>query len=395
MSTRTRRESLNGRVFNSVEIIKDAPDFPYKLKSGKIKRFRQVHCKCLLCGNEFKKPVLLSNIRSGNTKSCGCQESSRKKKSAKPIQLGRLSGSYLEIVKEIELIYLPSGRAVRQIEAKCHGPCQKPDLIIKRNWESVRNLLTTSCGCHQRQRAAESNLRDYTGETSGHLEAIKRLDRSVGDGNAIWLCKCSCGRHKKQNMRKWGRAMSCGECGLKGGRDSYRYFTENQDWAESTCTLYIVEVNHGECFKIGIAKNYQSRASVSKCFGVEYTDLILKIELRRTTAWAVEQFILALTFTKPDAELTRKYKGVAGRYELRSSAQMVAQAARNADNYINECEKVTWQSYYREKLDSDLKLTNIENVASFFQVRETSYKDARTTEDLHGDRLSDEHLQPS
>jgi hypothetical protein len=162
--------------------------------------------------------------------------------------------------------------------------------------------------------------------------------------------------------------MSCGECGFTGGRDSYQYFCDNQAWASSTCSLYIVEVNHGECFKIGIAKNYQSRASASKCFGLEYTNIIHKIDIKRSTAWAIEQFLLALTFVDADAELASKYNESPGRHELRASAQMIYAAADDINRYIGECEEMTWQSYYEAKLDSDLELTNIENIASFRAV---------------------------
>lgn len=369
MAGSNRRESYDGRIFNSVLIVKDAPDYELNQKDGKIKRFRRVIAKCLLCDKEFKQPVLLSNIKRGNTKSCGCQESDRKRATAKPVKLGKIFGSFLEVIKEIDPFWLPGGRKIRQVEVKCHGPCNQPDIILRRNWESVRNLKTVSCGCHQRIQTVQSNLRDYTGEVSGHLEAITRVDHIAGQGNSIWLCKCSCGRTKQQDMGKWGRVKSCGQCGLTGGRDSYQYFMENPEWAKSSCTLYIVEINGGECLKIGIAKDLQARASTSRCYGMSYTAEILTFHsLERSTAWAVEQFLLILTSTPCDDEIASKYQSVPGKHELRASTETTMKLVANTEDLIHECQSKTWQDFYKARLDNSLSFTNIENISSFAKV---------------------------
>lgn len=366
MPRRTSRENFDGREFNSVRILGDAPDYELARKDGKIKRFRSVFCMCLLCGNDFPGPVLLSNIKRGNTKSCGCRETERKKATLIPVKTGRVANSFLEVVKEVGPVYLPGGRPIRQVEVRCHGPCRQPEITLLRNWESVRNLKTISCGCHQKRRAVEANLRNYSGETSGHLEAVRRISHVAGQGNAIWLCRCSCGRHKNQDMGKWGRSLSCGKCGLTGGRDSYQYFVDNPDWATSSCALYIVEVNHGECFKIGIAKNLAARAGVSKSCGMEYTARLRVVNsIERATAWTVEQYILALTSASGDKDLVDRYKFAAGRYELRSSADKVMAAVSRVSEYIDECRSMSWIAYYQLKLDKNLSFANIENISSF------------------------------
>lgn len=369
MPRSNRRESYDGHTFNSILVIKDAHDYELRLKNGKIKRFRQVTAKCLLCDKHFKRPVLLSNIKCGNTKSCGCQEPARKKATAEPVTLGKIVDSYLEVIREVDPLYLSSGRKMRQVELKCHGPCNQPHVILRRNWESVRDLKTVSCGCYQKTQAVQSNLRDYTGEVSGHLEAIKRIDHVVGQGNSIWLCKCSCGRYKRQDMGRWGKVKSCGQCGLTGGRDSYQYFIQNPEWSQSSCTLYVVEVNGGECFKIGIAKDLQARASTSRCHGISYTaEIQVFHSLERSTAWAVEQLLLALTSTPRDEEIVSKYQSAPGRFELRASTEMAMSVLANAEKLIRECQSQTWQAFYQARIDNSLSYINIENISSFAKV---------------------------
>ena len=76
---------------------------------------------------------------------------------------------------------------------------------------------TKSCGCLQRDRASESNIKDLTGLRFGRLTVIKRIENSTGSksvssGYVQYECKCDCGNTcivKAGNLSS-GDTKSCG-----------------------------------------------------------------------------------------------------------------------------------------------------------------------------------------
>ena len=79
--------------------------------------------------------------------------------------------------------------------------------------DSLRSGHTQSCGCLQRERAREENLKDLTGQIFGRLTVIKRDYSDSGNGKHIkWLCKCECGKEKliAGYSLKTGNTKSCG-----------------------------------------------------------------------------------------------------------------------------------------------------------------------------------------
>ena len=379
MSQGGRRRNYNGIEYNNIRILRDAPDITrYCSSLSRNKRFRQVYAFCLLCNNEIDHPIELSNIVSGNTKSCGCGETIRKKAMAKPIRIGRIERSFFEVLREVESTTLPSGRNIRWVAVRCHGPCDKPNQEHIKNWESVKNLLCISCGCWHQKRVSEHNLKDYSGERSckgkGFLTAVQPVTHFPGSGNAIWLYKCDCGGSKEQDMGKWSRAISCGLCGLHGGRDSYNYFIDHDDWAQSRCVLYFTEINHGYCLKIGITRNLPSRMSAAKSRGMEYTKFLTQpISLSRVCAWCIEQYLLLFTRSNADESLLEAFPDIEGRFELRSDKAKMYEAIKIVRSEIDRCANIGWIDYYRLVLDNNHSMKDVENISSYFRVINRSH----------------------
>lgn len=100
-----------------------------------------------------------------------------------------------------------SERKNRQIVWKCKCDCGKSVNVVG---GSLRNGHTQSCGCLQKEKAA-NNKNDITNQRFGKLIAIepteKRLYRHV-----VWKCKCDCGNvvEVPLNSLKQQKTRSCG-----------------------------------------------------------------------------------------------------------------------------------------------------------------------------------------
>ena len=75
---------------------------------------------------------------------------------------------------------------------------------------------TSSCGCYQKERVSESNLKDLTGQKFGRLIVIKRVENHIkqpsGQIKTKWLCECECGNKTEvtSSELKTGKTQSCG-----------------------------------------------------------------------------------------------------------------------------------------------------------------------------------------
>ena len=74
---------------------------------------------------------------------------------------------------------------------------------------ALRKGHTKSCGCYQRERAAEASLKDLTGQKFNRLTVIEKDNIKK---NNYWICQCECGN--TTSVRgidlKRGQVKSCG-----------------------------------------------------------------------------------------------------------------------------------------------------------------------------------------
>ena len=57
----------------------------------------------------------------------------------------------------------------------------------------LRNGASQSCGCLQKERAANNNTKDLTNKIFGKLTVLEKTERRR-QGSIIWKCQCSCGK---------------------------------------------------------------------------------------------------------------------------------------------------------------------------------------------------------
>lgn len=76
---------------------------------------------------------------------------------------------------------------------------------------SLRNGLTKSCGCYQKDMASKSHVKNLIGKRFGKLEVISECGRTNAQ-KTTWLCKCDCGNLTKAIGSDLisGQKKSCG-----------------------------------------------------------------------------------------------------------------------------------------------------------------------------------------
>ena len=129
------RKNLAGEKFGRLTVLYQTDDYV----NPKGKHYAKWHCKCE-CGNEVD--VSINNLRSGETKSCGClQAESRSER--KLIDLSGMRFGRLLVIKRAEKDYMYKGvKPYPRWECLCDCGSQT---IVK--GDDLRNGTTLSCGC--------------------------------------------------------------------------------------------------------------------------------------------------------------------------------------------------------------------------------------------------------
>lgn len=208
-----KKQDLLGEKFGKLTVIAPAEN----------KRGRTAwECLCQ-CGN--KTIVTASDLKTGNTKSCGCAhaegalktaEKNKGKPSKKIIDLtGHVFGR-LTVVRRVE----NNGAGIPMWECGCE--CGNTTIV---RGDTLRYGYTQSCGCLARENAAKRirercmgktspKCKDLTGLVFGYLTVIRRLTEEEGAkrGVAKWLCQCKCGKttHTVSSKLLSGTTTSCG-----------------------------------------------------------------------------------------------------------------------------------------------------------------------------------------
>lgn len=133
-------EYINSQ-FGELTVIKRVED--HIIPCGQKKA--QMLCKCT-CGNECI--VLFSNLKRGNTKSCGCKKHDKPSKDLTGEQFGRLT--------VIKREFSPKGTNSKWL---CKCECGNETIVSSKN---LLNNLTRSCGCYQREKAAAAGKKTLT-----------------------------------------------------------------------------------------------------------------------------------------------------------------------------------------------------------------------------------------
>ena len=181
---------LNQR-FGRLLVIEEAPS-----------KNNRAYWKCLCdCGNE--KIICGKDLRSGNTKSCGClQKDKLRERSSKDLsnqKFGKLTALKTEKSEKNNRIWL------------CQCECGK---LVEVRANSLLSGNTKSCGCLKKEVNAEKGINqiiDLTNKKFNFLLVIGKSKKKTHYGQ-YWLCKCDCGNEIEvlgTNLTH-NRVLSCG-----------------------------------------------------------------------------------------------------------------------------------------------------------------------------------------
>lgn len=153
-------------------------------------------CECI-CSN--KATISTNELRSGDTRSCGCLKAEaniRKSKVFAGDTFGRLTVLSREPSKGLGIA-----------EWRCQCSCGR---IIVTSAGRLGSGSSKSCGRHRHEIRSSKTI-DLTGMTFGQLKVLSFIER-LGSGRIKWLCICKCGKQKPiagKDLRTGG-SQSCG-----------------------------------------------------------------------------------------------------------------------------------------------------------------------------------------
>jgi len=215
-------EDMIGKKFGLLTVLSKEGYSEYKLKSGKIQKYKTFKCKCD-CGNEII--VIGTKLRLGRVSSCGCL--SKTNESCRLDLTGQRFGK-LVAIKDV-------GKKAGQRLWRCKCDCG--------NYFTTRASTLTrghalSCGCLKK---INMEVRiDITGKRSGKLVAIK----DVGTNKKLqrlWECKCDCGNTiiTKATNISTGKSKSCGCISKEIGRENLEIVRNDGTLKAARDTVYV------------------------------------------------------------------------------------------------------------------------------------------------------------
>lgn len=195
---------LTGKQFENLTVLYRGEDI---INNGKKRRVRW-RCRCN-CGNELD--VISDNLKK--RPSMTCNECAKKRRADKQ-RIDRCGNKYgrLTILKTI-----PNTHPTR---VKCKCDCGNTYIGVQTD---IVIGHTQSCGCLQRDRASESNIKDWTGIVSEYGVEFLHQDTINNKGQWLWRCRCGvCGNEFTALPAKInnGHITSCG-CALQSSGERY------------------------------------------------------------------------------------------------------------------------------------------------------------------------------
>ena len=203
------------------------------------KEHRKWKCKCD-CGNTTYVPT--KNLKTGNTISCGCQQSGIGKR-----KIGKLEDKLKNnLIGQIQVLSINQKKNVANIY--CLECKKKNSLPLDVVFDMYKNKKTSyTCGidgCQYTRKGKQSNLYKNikNGDRFGKLTVLKRLEnreyRTEKSFCSIpmFLCQCDCGETVEVQARYLinGNTKSCGciKLGNFNTKVSYRYIREQENGKE-------------------------------------------------------------------------------------------------------------------------------------------------------------------
>lgn len=155
---------------------------------------KHTYCKCICeCGSEAIKEA--TKLQSRQDQSCGCITAQKKSKSFRKSFIGQKFG---------RLTILEEDHSRRPTRAVCRCDCGNVVNIARAD---VVAGHTQSCGCLQRERAHNANIKDFTGATSS--AGVKLIQPLFQNDKGVWMWECVCPLCGNSFAAMPAKIMSC------------------------------------------------------------------------------------------------------------------------------------------------------------------------------------------
>ncbi len=198
-------QDLTGQKFGLLTVRYRVDD--YIKPDGR--RVSKWHCDCD-CGGT--KDITSNSLKNKNaTPSCGCLTHKNRVEKNRESFLFKKFGRLTIIEENFD---------IRPTQARCQ--CECGNYIVTARADVVSGH-TQSCGCLQKDRASESNIKDWTGVVSAY--GVKFLEQDSVNKKGQWLWKCRCGICGNEFVAlpakvNNGHITSCG-CAIKSSSERY------------------------------------------------------------------------------------------------------------------------------------------------------------------------------
>ena len=154
-------------------------------------------CRCA-CGTE--RYVLERSLKSGGSKSCGCQTRLKSKDAVEHKLEGKTFGD-LTVLKRAAKRQNGNG-TLWLCECSCGNRCEVLATLLVKGRK-------THCGCKTQK---IYTYRDIRGKKFNRLTAIEPIGMRDYKGGVVWLCRCECGNEVEvsYNNLAYSDVQSCG-----------------------------------------------------------------------------------------------------------------------------------------------------------------------------------------
>lgn len=198
-----KRHDYTGNVYGHLEVI----EMLYNYK-GDGKTWCRCRCEC---GEECVKDSY--ELRKNPHPHCGCKKDYYKQIQSSSCRKDLTGLRFGSLVVD-KMIY----EYKHKTKAECTCDCGEKVCVIATYLTSGD---TTSCGCYQKKRTVESNIKDFSGITSNYgVRFIKKVEQN-DHGCWLWECECPCcnGRFVALPAKVLnGHITSCG-CARQSSRE--------------------------------------------------------------------------------------------------------------------------------------------------------------------------------
>lgn len=185
-----RKIDLTNKKFGRWQVIQESPE----RKNGRVYWL----CECE-CGT--RRNVSGSDLRNGNSTSCGCYRDEKNSINNSLDLLGKRFNRLLVIEKTKKRL---EGMIIWKCQCDCGNFKEVPTSYLTSG-------DTQSCGCYQKEQTSKASMIDISNQRFGRLIAIEPTQERSGK-TIKWKCRCDCGNfvNVASTSLRQGLTKSCG-----------------------------------------------------------------------------------------------------------------------------------------------------------------------------------------